>query len=430
MNLSEGRAAGPRVEVGEGRKSLSLQWIAAFHHWDRSTRELMEAYESLRDQVARLTTTLEARNRALEESLKEEERLRELLSTILEALPVGVLVWDKGGNLLKMNSMGRKLLGLGGFGEACSLDDVESVCDLGEVLRELISCASRGQSSSRETSIASQNGAVRHLLLRSTPYGEPNGAPIGGVVTIEDITDLKNLQEEIARKQRLAAMGEMAANIVHEVRNPLGGIKLMASLMVEEERKETRAKISAQIEDALGSLEGLLKNLLHFARPIKPRTRPLDPMGVLSDCLNFIGPLAEQKKVRIWLEEKGLGCLVEADCELLKQAIFNILLNSLQAMPQGGEIRAWIDTAEEMAQKWVEIILEDTGTGIPSHVLPKVFDPFFTTRAEGSGLGLSIVHNIVVSHGGSVRIESEEGVGTRVKIRIPRAQKNTGELVP
>lgn len=430
MNIPEGRPTGPRVEVGDGGKSLKLQWIAAFHHWDRSTRELMEAYEGLKDQVARLTTTLEARNRALEESLKEEERLRELLSTILEALPVGVLVWNTDGNLLKMNSMGRKLLGLGGLGEACSLEDLESVCDLGGVLRELISCAARGQSSSREISMTSRNGAVRHLLLRSTPYGEPNGASIGGVVTMEDVTDLKNLQEEIARKQRLAAMGEMAANIVHEVRNPLGGIKLMASLMAEEDRKETRAKISAQIEDALGSLEGLLKNLLHFARPMKPRTRPLDPMGVLSDCLNFIGPLAEQKKVRISLEKKAPGCLVEADCELLKQAILNIVLNSLQAMPHGGEIRARIETAEEMAQRWVELILEDTGTGIPAHVLPKVFDPFFTTRAEGSGLGLSIVHNIVVSHGGSIRIESEEGVGTRVKIRIPTGDKNTREFVP
>ncbi len=430
MNLSDGGAAGSHLEVGDGVKSLSLQWIAALHDWDRSTRELMEAYESLKNQVAGLTTTLEARNRALEESLKEEERLRELLSIILEALPVGVLVWDRDGSLIKMNSMGRKLLGLGSLGEGCSLADVESAPHLGELLRELISFTSRGQSSSRETSTTSQNGAVRHLLLRSTPCGEPNGAPIGVVVTMEDITDLKNLQEEMARKQRLAAMGEMAANIVHEVRNPLGGIKLMTSLMVEEDRKETRAKISAQIEDALASLEGLLKNLLHFARPIKPRTRPLDPMRILSDCLNFIGPLAEQKKVRMRLEEKELGCLIEADCELLKQAILNIVLNSLQAMPRGGEIRARIETPEEMSKKWVEIILEDTGTGIPAHVLPKVFDPFFTTRAEGSGLGLSIVHNIVVSHGGSIRIESEEGVGTRVKIRMPGSEKKTRELVP
>lgn len=420
MSLFEGRGLNPVAGCRDSVENLGLKWLMAVDHWNRSTRELMEAYEGLKKQLEDLSTTLEARNKALEESLRKEERLRELLSTILEALPVGVLVWDGEEKFLNINSTGRRLLGLEGHSEVRSLGDVVSGSTLKGVLQELIGCARGGTIISRDVSVPSGNGGVWHLLLRTTPLGETGGAPRGGIVSIEDVTDLKNLQEEMSRKQRLAAMGEMAASIVHEVRNPLGAVRLMASLMVEEEHKEARAKISFQMEEALEALDGLLKSLLQFARPIKPKIKSLNLNEIVSDCLAFIGPLADQKKVRILLEEAPSGFLVPGDCELLKQAILNILLNSIQAMPKGGEIRAWIEPCEEMGQMWVEMVIEDTGTGIPAHVLPRVFDPFFTTKPDGSGLGLSIVHNIVVAHGGTIRIESQENRGTRVKIRLPR----------
>jgi signal transduction histidine kinase len=256
---------------------------------------------------------------------------------------------------------------------------------------------------------------------------------------VEDLSDLRAMEEEVARSQRLAAMGEMAAGIAHEVRNPLGGIQLFVSLMAEEPDARARRGIMDQIQSAIGAVDQILANLLTFSRPLRPNRAPMDPAGLMEECVAFSLPLAQQKGVRLTLGPRSTDVPLEADRILLKQALLNILLNALQATPPGGAVRAWVqgtapafkpaqaDTGPAPSCPWVELGVQDTGEGIPPDVIPRVTDPFYTTRPGGTGLGLTIVHNIVRSHGGVLGIRSEPGEGTRVEFRIPSTSGGPGE---
>lgn len=403
-----------------GRVGL-MRWKEALDHWETSSRRLLQAYEALKEQVKGLNCALEERNRALEQSLKEEARLRSLLSTILDALPLGVLVWDSKGELLRANRWAKEILGT--LDEKSAMAGSKQCHPLAVRLKELMSLAPTGSTRSDEVTVGEEATEVRHLRVVSSSLSNNEEGPIGGISVIEDLTEYRGLQEELARNQRLAAMGEMAATIVHQVRNPLGSIGLFASLMVDEESRDARCRIRWQIDKAIESMDQLLKNLLNFARPMKPKKKPLDLQVILAHCIEFIAPLARHKGVELSYFAPEELPQVKGDEEFLKQAFLNVLLNALQAMPKGGVLKVWIE--EKMADKsssgegFLDVNIEDTGLGIPQEHLSKVFDPFFTTRSDGSGLGLTVVHKVIRAHGGRVRIHSEIGKGTRVKMEIP-----------
>lgn len=408
----------------ERRLEMADEWVGALARWERSSQELVRAYQALEKQVRRLDLALEARNRELEESLKERQRLQELLTHILEGLPVGVLVWDLQERLVWINQQARALFGEVPHGQGVCLDAVLLTALPPSSVQLVKTSVRQGRSQTLEGSVAGEGREARRLRLHATSLSQTAGQKLGGLLTIEDLTEIRAMEEEMARSQRLAAMGEMAASLAHEVRNPLGSIHLLASLMAEEPSQGARQAIAEQIQAAIRSVDQLLKNLLIFARPLRPRPRLLDPIEILSDCLGFVEPLARQKKVRLLVDRSDPAPRLQADPELLKQALLNVILNSFQAMPQGGTVRAWVCYEDGMdsngpGEGWVEINVEDSGVGIPPEVLPRIFDPFFTTRSEGSGLGLSIVHNILRSHGGSVRIQSAPSKGTRVRLRLP-----------
>lgn len=362
----------------------------------------------------------------MEASLQDREKLQELLVCILDGLPVGVLVWDPNRAIVRVNRAAATFLRKAKMdvGQSVRESLVGSVPE--GVVDQILETVGRGGSCNIDECVSDPEGpGKRWIRFHGVPLTDGKARQLGGLVTLEDLTEVKAMEEEMARRQRLAAMGEMAASIAHEVRNPLGSVQLFASLMSEEDSPEQRRRMMEQVRGAISSVDRLLSNLLTFARPLRLRKQRLNPLTLLQECLDFVEPLARQKGIELRLASRGPTVSVSVDRELLKQALLNILLNSFQAMPSGGTVHAWIATghAERCGDKrmegFVEIKLEDTGVGIPPEVLPRVFDPFFTTRPEGSGLGLSLVHNILGCHGGSVWIESEQGRGTTVRMRIP-----------
>lgn len=414
------------TENSHGASDRAFQWLNFAARWERSSRDLILAYQALERRIQDLDTALEARNRALEASLQERERLQELLVRILEGLPLGVLVWDLQGNLLMVNGTAAVLLNRQAWDGGGSIEEFLKGYLPEPLVDRILGGVQCGKSCRIEHRMSSPSaGGKLWLRFHGVPLKDSAGKQLGGLLTLEDLTELKAMEEEIARRQRLAAMGEMAASIAHEVRNPLGSVHLFASMMADEESPEERLRMMEQIQGAIRSVDQLLSNLLNLARPLRARRKNLSPMDLLVDCLEFVKPLAKQKGVEVSLEPLESELRVWADPELLKQAILNILLNSLQATPAGGMVYAWLAVEKDKEgvnsemEEFLEINLEDTGVGIPAEVLPRVFDPFFTTRSEGSGLGLCLVHNILRCHGGSVWIDSEEGKGTRVRLRIP-----------
>jgi PAS domain S-box-containing protein len=421
----QGRDSGrERLSVLEG---IPRRWLDAFERFHRSTQQLQAAYAALQSQVDRLHKELEVTNRELEKNLREKERLEQYLRNIIQGIGVGIVVLDPKDRILMTNRAARTLLGL-------------KEEDVGRTLHEAVErgALSHGDSPvvgvpldveewDREVVVPRKGGEELWLRLRRRRLMTDAGTQMGHLLTVEDFTELRSMEEEMARTQRLAAMGEMAASIVHEVRNPLGSIQLFASLLAQEPDAAARREIVGKIDAAIDAVEHTLNNLLTFAKPLKPRLKEVDLRALLHETVEFVRPLAQRLGVEIQDRIPHEEIRVQADGAMIKQAVLNLFHNAFQAMPGGGSVRVWISIASSnrggarghVGEEWVELGIEDTGEGIPKEVLPRVFDPFFSTRAEGTGLGLAIVHNILRAHGGTVRITSAQGRGTTVMVHLP-----------
>jgi len=228
----------------------------------------------------------------------------------------------------------------------------------------------------------------------------------------------KLLEDQLNQAERLAVLGEMVAAVSHEIKNPLGIIRSTAELLAEKsERNEADSKLSDIIIEESGRLNDVVTSFLDFARPQVPHLQNCDLDEVIARNVTFLEPELEKRGVIVRNGNLGDGNrIVKADPGLLHRAFFNIFMNAIQAMENGGNIS--VNIAEERENYRVEI--QDTGAGIREENLKKIFSPFFTTREEGSGLGLSIVKNIIEGHNGKIWIESEAGVGTKVFVTLPR----------
>lgn len=231
------------------------------------------------------------------------------------------------------------------------------------------------------------------------------------------------LEEQLHQAERLAALGEMIAGVSHEIRNPLGIIRSTAELLQSRIENDRQKRLSGIIVEESTRLNDILTEFLDFARPKVLRPSKCRVEEVIDRNLRVIEAEALRLGVSIEKDYKTGSYLLEADCDLLYRAFLNILANSLQAMPEGGSlvVRTHLVNGNGHPSR-VEIHFEDTGPGIPQEVVKKIFNPFFTTREKGTGLGLAIVQSIVDNHNGDIEVESQEGRGTAIVIRLPLVQ--------
>ena len=230
--------------------------------------------------------------------------------------------------------------------------------------------------------------------------------------------------EQSERDKRLKAMGEMAIAIAHEVRNPLGSIELLASILRRDLAERPRmCGIADRIVSEVKSLDHTLSNLLSFTRSQEPRLEELNITSLLAEFVRFITPVLGKNDVTITYAPLG-ELYVRGDSDLLKQVFLNLALNALQAIERDGRIQIHITSyCDQFTGAWyAEICFIDNGCGITPEALSRIFNPFYTTRANGTGLGLSIVHNIIAGHEGVIDIQSEPNKGTKVVISLPLLQ--------
>ena len=230
------------------------------------------------------------------------------------------------------------------------------------------------------------------------------------------------LQEEAARQERLAALGGMAAVLAHEIRNPLGAIKGLAQFLGEKQSADsTHHAMTQTIAQEATRLERLVNDLLTYARPRPPDRRPTDLAVVLREVLRLVKPAAEAAGVVCRLEVPEAVPHVTADPEQMKQLFGNLVLNAIQAMPTGGKLTLALRSADGrgVGRRAVEVAVEDTGSGIPEADLPRIFEPFYTTRTRGTGLGLAICKQIVEAHGGVIRVAHTGPEGTTILVTLP-----------
>jgi len=246
--------------------------------------------------------------------------------------------------------------------------------------------------------------------------------------------DLRESQEQLIQAGKLAALGQLAAGIAHELRNPLTSIKILVHSLIDElEEDKARGKDILVIKNEIERMNQIIERFLDFARPAEPKFSLLNINQVLEDTFLLVSPELREKKIHLHRNFFSPLPEVLADGEQLRQAFLNLILNATQAMLEGGNLtittRLKVESlklkAESNSEKLssptrlLEISFTDTGCGIPSEKVHSIFDPFFTTKEEGIGLGLSITQRIISNHQGSIKVESQEGKGATFTIIIP-----------
>jgi len=247
--------------------------------------------------------------------------------------------------------------------------------------------------------------------------------------------ELRLAQRQLVQSEKLAALGKIAAGIAHEIRNPLTSIKILIhSLADDQATPADREKDLAVIEGEIGRMNGIIKQFLDFARPRPPSLEPVEIERLLDETLSLLKYEMEIQEIRCE-KDYTIGLPpVPVDSEQMKQVFLNLMLNAIQAMKGGGTLR--ISTALKIAlpgkagEPWMEVTVSDTGKGIPKEIRSRIFEPFFSTKEEGVGLGLPIAERIVEEHGGEMGVESEPGKGTTFWIHLPLVKRPPGGPIP
>ncbi|HTK86835.1 MAG TPA: ATP-binding protein [Nitrospiraceae bacterium] len=380
----------------------------AFRSFDQAAGTLQEAYRMLMSRVERLDLELAASNEALRVNLKDNEEIKAHLTAILESLTAGVIVAGVGGVIIRCNQAAESLLGL-------TRDQM-----LGHLLKQFLD---EKHLTTGCYPIVSPTGAL--LAILRTVLRDATGRPAGDLILLQDISDVRRLEERVQRRDRLAAMGEMVGRIAHEIRNPLGSVELFASMLRKDLAHDpARRQYAEHISVAVQAMDRLLANLLTYTKPDCSQAGRHALRPLLEEVLMLAAHEIARRHIDATLRIAASAHSVWCDAGQLKQALLNVCVNAAQAMPIGG--RLTIEAGREVdcqsvsaAHAPIRISVSDTGPGIdPTHV-SRVFDPFFTTKDEGTGLGLAIVHAIVEAHHGRVEIETQAGRGSTFTIVLP-----------
>lgn len=385
-------------QKGESRKGdfVPLTDSKAEHNVDLLNKAI-ETFNSASATLVQYYSTLEDKVRLLTE---EVDHKKQLLNGILDSIDVGVVFFDRDGIIRTMNKAAECLLNIN------ASDAIGGISIHAEIHEEVIVPA---------------NGKPFYALVSRSDVTDNGGNVIGNVLIFKDITRLKQLESENERNRRLTAMGELVMKIAHEIRNPLGSIELFASLLSNDLKGTEHGDYANRISNSVRSLVNTLDNMLRFTKEVKPKPGYCCLNDMVSETCDEFKELFANSDIQLDFSGKGQYWL-NMDKGLMRQALINILLNSVHAMPDGGKIEIRIQNTEDKGQRTeeVEIIIRDTGIGMDEDTRMRMFEPFFSTKDRGTGLGMSITAGIIKAHKGTIDVRSEIGGGTEFVIKLPK----------
>ncbi len=376
----------------------------AFNKFIKASDELKLSYASLKDRAIKLETELKIVNKKLKTSLEEKENLYYYLKNIIESINVAIIIIDNSKKISLYNKLAKKLLPnlKKGISEKCF-----EKSEFSEVFKK-----SFNSEDDFEKEFKTKEGKYYLLSFGKLKSKAKN---IGKFIMIKDISSIKKLEAEAQRNSRLKAMGEMAAELSHEIRNPLGSIELYASMLEEDLKKENyNTEYITFIRDEIKKLNSLVTNILLFTREIKPKKREINIENFIKNIDNFTKPMLKANNIKIKYDFNVKT--VYFDPDLFERVFFNLILNSINALE--GKLDPIIKISCSKKNNNVLIKFKDNGIGIKDDLKDKIFNPFFTTKAKGSGLGLSVIYRIVKAHNGNIQINSKEGEYTEFIIEL------------
>ncbi len=410
----------PTTPLQLGKTDAQLEdFTDSYILFQETTRRYREAYEELASKFESLTLKLEETNVHLQQSLEEKDRVSNYLNNILESLSGGVLVVDLDGKITFFNQEAEEITGF----------EQEKV--LGKPYANII-----GLSAGRKLSVlhtldtgerlASQEKELQRADDRAIPLGfstslvrDEAGTVLGALEVFNDLTEVKRLEAEVQRVQTLAALGEMAATVAHEIRNPLGGIAGYAGMLERDlAADDPNRRLVYKITEGVGRLNRIVVSLLNYTRPLSLNVHPVNLAELVEETTAFFAIDIERSRedIRIERDFPADELICRVDPEQLQQVILNLLQNAMQAMPEGGAIEVGLRAEGGTGV----LIVGDTGVGMDDEVREKLFTPFFTTKEDGTGLGLVTSKKIIDAHNGQIRVDSEPGRGTQFSISLPQ----------
>jgi len=350
-------------------------------------------------------------------------RIKAFSDNLVENMPIGLIAINEQRKIASFNQVAEVTLGLSA--EKLIGQDAANAIPV-ELLQQIDILDAGSSLIEKEMECSTLKGKRIPLEVGAQSLRDADGNLFGYVLLFKDLSEIRALRREIARNQRLASVGRLAAGVAHEIRNPLSSIKGLATYFKERYQDKLDdqqiANIMIQEVDRLNRVVG---QLLDFARPIKISKKPISMQALIEDSLKLVERQASEKNIKIETRFPAQMDPVTVDSDRLNQVLLNLYLNAIDSMDAGGRLGISITNSQPTHNTEIEIM--DDGTGISQEDLAHIFDPYFTTKATGTGLGLAIVHNIVDAHGGKVKVESHPGRGTTITLSLPLSAKDKSD---
>ena len=378
-------------------KTAELQ--RAFAMFNQVSAELTQAYEALQARAASLTHELAIANGELRRQYQEKEALSERLSSLLDALPAGVVLLDSAAVVVAVNPAAISMFGTGVLGR-----------HWGDVAHAFL----EPTLTVGEWSLADGRVSIAESVLASAG---------GKILLIHDVTAAHRMQAELERNQRLAAMGEMAASLAHQLRTPLATALLhTVNLGLPGLPDEARTRFSEKATGQLRRLEHLIQDVLLFARGESIGRDHIVLGDLLSEVAQTVEPLMRERGLAFTAVDHCFGANIVGSRKALFGALINLLENAMQAATAGGKICL----TGKLQGDFLTLGVRDSGPGISRETQARIFEPFFTTKGQGTGLGLAIALSVARAHGGTLELFSEPGNGAEFTITLPLGSAESG----
>ena len=388
----------PQTSANES-KAEELQ--RAFAVFNQVSHELTQAYMALQARVESLTSALAVANGELRRQYQEKEALSERLSLLLNALPAGVVVLDSAARVGEANPAARQMFGDAVLGGEWSRVQAELIAT--EAPDEWLLGA-------------------RRVSIAESPLDSAGGR----LLLVHDITAAHALKANAERNQRLAAMGEMAASLAHQLRTPLATALLYSANLAQPDLSETaRTRFAGKAAEQLRRLERLIQDVLLFTRGESLGRDRIELRSLLDEAAQTIAPLCAERGVRFVPTLEVGDFIMTGSRKALAGALINLLENALQACEASPPGDGQVTLAAQVDQGLVSVSVRDSGVGMSAETQARIFEPFFTTRGQGTGLGLAIALGVARAHGGRISVQSRPGAGSEFILALPVASPGT-----
>lgn len=359
----------------------------------------------------------------------------ETLDAVMESLNTGLLICDKAGNLLLTNKTAERLLPFNATrvslaeqrGQTTPVWNIIADSDISAFLRSVYEKPKN--QTSEEFTLETAGGSVRIIVVTALPLVQKKRVT-GTLIQIEDVTDARNQQTLLRRMESLASLTNLAASVAHEIKNPLGAISIHIQL-IQKALKRAREgdgmlpdekfveKYLDVVNEEIDRLNRIIVDFLFAVRPIQAKLEPVNPNEIINSLMDFMRPEFEKADVELKLELLDKPPNLMLDVALFKQVIMNLAQNAVAAMKTGGILG--INT--QIKNEHFIITVADTGEGMDEQTCSRIFEPYFTTKANGTGLGLTMVYKIIKESAGEIDVRSFPGEGTIFTISLPIPQK-------